>query len=114
MTAVNALAVIDELRSGWYGETSRLRMPPEIRGAWMRLDIARAAVAELIEADRAYDTARREFEEGMFTDWLEISDSQRMKIAASFEEAAIRRMDALAALAQQANKEQRSNDQVQP
>ena len=50
MTAVNLLAVIDELRSGWYGETSRLHMPPEIRGAWMRLDIARENVAELIEA----------------------------------------------------------------
>ena len=45
---VDVLAVIDELRSGWYGETSRLRMPPEIRGAWMRLDIARANVAALI------------------------------------------------------------------
>lgn len=57
---------------------------------------ARSAVAELIEADRAYDKASRAWDDGRFSDWEGISDESRMKVAEAFEEAAVRRADALA------------------
>lgn len=58
----------------------------------------RSAVAELIAADHAYDKASRAWDDGRFSDWDGISDESRMKICAEFEEAALRRTLALAAL----------------
>lgn len=57
---------------------------------------ARAAVAELIEADKEYDKASRHFDDGRFSDWDGISDESRMAIAERFEAAAVRRAAALA------------------
>lgn len=60
------------------------------------LHAARAAVAELIEADKEYDRASRAWDDGRFTDWEGISNESQQKICADFENAIMRRHDALA------------------
>jgi len=66
-------------------------------GAYVEsMNEARAVIAELIEADRAYDKSSREWDDGRFSDWDGISDESRMKICADFEESALRRADAIA------------------
>jgi len=55
-----------------------------------------AAVAELVEADREYDKARRAWDDGTYSEWEGISDRTRMKVAADFEAALVRRVNALA------------------
>ena len=59
---------------------------------------ARAAIAELIAADREYDAARRAWDDGCFTRWDGIDNSARTKIADRFESATYRRASALAAM----------------
>lgn len=60
--------------------------------------LARAAIAELIAADKEYDEARRAWDDGCFTRWAGIDKSARTKIADAFESAIARRSSALAAV----------------
>lgn len=57
---------------------------------------ARAAVAELIEADKEYDKARRDWDHVTTHDPEETSDETWQRVADRFERAVIRRGDALA------------------
>lgn len=74
------------------------RLRDESGGADHRLDVedatvARAAVAELVEADRAYDAAKAKY--GSDNHWEDPSDAAKARFALSA--AAARRASALAA-----------------
>ena len=56
----------------------------------------RAAVAELIEADKEYDEARRWWDQGCYVGWDGVSDETRKTTAERFEAALYRRFAALA------------------
>lgn len=60
------------------------------------LRAASDAVAELIEADKEYDAARRWWDQGCYTGWDGVSDETRKTTAARYEAALSRRAAALA------------------
>jgi len=84
-TKVDVLAVMDAAR--WCP-----RMQPQIA---VELGQARAAVAELIEADREYDEANSDWEEVTSRDPAETDDETWRLVSDRFEAAVMRRMNAL-------------------
>lgn len=73
-----------------------------------QLEAARAAVAELIEADMEYEKARRDWDHVTAHDPEETSDETWRRVADRFERAVMRRAAALAAATPAAPKEPQS------
>ena len=92
-TKVDVLAVIDAATV--FLQRPFLARNDELWRAEESLRKARAAVAELIEADREYDEANSDWEEVTSRDPAETDDETWRLVSDRFEAAVMRRMNAL-------------------